>query len=198
MSSMNPMDVAWLVLKDEPTTITDFMGYTRPQLEQMLIMFQNELVRRGHTSAVEGVEDVEISPDAFDTYQIGESRAMRDEPPPPPQIPDLMTRLMAGETLTPEELIALQAGASTLDEHHRNEEDEPSQTLSPDDILAGQLHTGEIHPGTMSDIRDILVNDHNVDPSAITTDGTWAHQYMDFLRLSGRHPTTEEVNMHLG
>ena len=75
---MNPIDVAWLVLKNDPDdtirqpqqpTLTDFMGYTRHQLEQLLVMFQNELIRRGHPSGTSEVHVPNVEP-----YMTGNRR----------------------------------------------------------------------------------------------------------------------------
>ena len=56
-------------------TITDFMGYTRPQLEQMIVMFQNELVRRGHPSG-----EPEVNIPNRDDYMTG--TGMSSDAPP--------------------------------------------------------------------------------------------------------------------
>jgi len=161
VSSMNPIDVAWLVLKaplegsakesydscaacgrdgtcdsvecaeyldsigietnrartPQQPTLTDFMGYTRPQLEQLLIMFQNELVRRGHAS---GTSEVNVP--NRDDYMTGSSMsedeidASEQTTAPAPigrgNVEELMTRLMAGETLSREELTSLQTAST--------------------------------------------------------------------------------------
>ena len=173
---MNPMEVAWLVLKaplegydscaacgrdgtcdrvecaeyldsigietnrartPQQLTITDFTRYTRPQLEQMVVMFQNELVRRGHASG-----SSEISIPNMDRYMSGEGGYQREELDAAPTIPTdelgevtvvestpvahaqeiqrLMTRLMNGETLSPEELQFLQQDSPETQQQARD------------------------------------------------------------------------------
>lgn len=219
MSNMNPMEVAWLVLKNydvhdyineqaeeqqhrqpQQPTITDFTRYTRPQLEQMVVMFQNELVRRGHASG-----SSEISIPNMDRYMSGEGGYQREELDAAPTIPTdelgevtvaeatpvehaqelqrLMTRLMNGETLSPEELQFLQ-------------QDGPeTQQQARDAIWSNYGENALTNIPTADAVRQILnshgIGHHLIEPHHI-------RQYQGFYRLNGRHPTEEEIDAHIG
>tara|TARA_R110000824_G_scaffold184943_3_gene365863 strand:+ start:110 stop:757 length:648 start_codon:yes stop_codon:yes gene_type:complete len=211
---MNPIDVAWLVLKaptegydpnltDEENTdgrhtgrqpqqptITDFMGYTRPQLEQMLIMFQNELVRRGHTSGGGNEYDnVTVSPDIFDTYQTGESRAMREEEP------DRLRHLDTEENLT-------ETGLATR----------PARPARPGPAAAARRRWEEQRRGELLPVAsDYPDDDPDANESAriqidnamsqadITSQITPDHIriYRQFEEMYGRPPSIEEIIAHM-
>ena len=217
---MNPMEVAWLVLKaplegydsnltDEENTarrqpqqptITDFTRYTRPQLEQMVVMFQNELVRRGHASG-----SSEISIPNMDRYMSGEGGYQREELDAAPTIPTdelgevtvteatpvahaqelqrLMTQLMSGETLSPEELRYLQ------------QLDSETQQQARDAIWSDYGQNAPTDIPTDDEVRAILnrhdMGHYQIEPHHI-------RQYQAFYRLNGRHPTIEEIDAHVG
>jgi len=238
VSNMNPMEVAWLVLKaplegydsnltDEENTarrqpqqptITDFTRYTRPQLEQMVVMFQNELMRRGHASL-----SSEISIPNMDRYMSGEGGYQREELDAAPTIPTdelgeailtemtpeehaqeiqrLMTQLMSGETLSPEELLFLQQDGPETQQQARDaiwsNYDAVESTTPTATVRAGLPATTPTATDIPTDdaVRQIL-NSHGIEHHLI--EPHHIRQYQGFYRMMRRHPTEEEIDAHIG
>ncbi len=174
-------------------TITDFMGYTRPQLEQMIVMFQNELVRRGHPSG-----EPEVNIPNRDDYMTG--TGMSSDAPP--------------ESVTDEENARIRQriedGTATMDDifAYRPMDSQPVAPSSITEALAAGVpwehihgsHYGEVpeaHAMAIPDegIQGILVQ-RGIDPSVI--EPQHIHQYRNFMQTHGRHPTIEEINMIAG
>ena len=151
MSNMNPMEAAWLLLKNpQQPTITDFTGYTRPQLEQMYYMFHNELMRRGripHSGDLDDEHDEWAGLEDPPTVPVEPENALEEvvssEPAPPTTAPPTVGRV----------------------------------TPTPNVVVARLLEMG-IHENQIQDEHII--------------------QYQDFMRSTGRHPTEDEVNAHIG
>ena len=178
---MNPIDVAWLLLKNpQQPTITDFMRYTRPQLEQMLVMFQNELIRRGH-DAMMG----EVNVPNQDNYMTGDSMQQ------PRTVQDLMTQLMSGQTLSTAELLHLQdPDNNPMPDAEPVEEplEEIIEEMPPD----APRGLAALAPNAVrARLLDMGVPANYIEDEHIS-------QYQDFLRTMGRHPTEDEVNAHIG
>jgi len=193
---MNPIEAAWWVLKNaeeqqrrqpQQPTITDFMGYTRPQLEQMLVMFNNELVRRGRAGTPPELEN------------------------PTTDSSGLMTRLMNGESLSTAELLHLQNPSAnplpqpTGGEYHMGSLENDERCSECGDRLDDTYDCVNFDCENYSNPTRSAPNPHVVRarlsemgvPEEYIQD-EHIRQYQDFMRNTGRHPTEDEVNTHIG